>query len=219
MTGPGPAQKAEPPVAVSHVSVWLGLFVIILLALVLILSALLIRVSLQPSTSGPNVVTELLEAQARDTKDPAVLVELGFEFRKRGLLDKALEAFQRALALDPRNVPALYHEASVLLEMGKPVKAEEVYWTVLEIEPTHAQTAKALGELYASRGQFRSLLVAVKPAAEANPALADLQYLLGLGLERAGDRRAAARAYWNALERDPSLTEAREGLDRVGGPE
>lgn len=201
-----------------RIPLWLALTSVSLLVLVFVLAGAVLYLHL--SDRGPAaepVAIRLLEREAKGTKDPAILVELGFEYRKLGRLVDAKRTFERALELDPKNTAALYHRAAVLLELGRPKAAEAAFWDVLEVDPTHASASKALGEIYASRGQYRSLLVAVQPAAEANPEIADLQYLLGLGLERTGDRKGAARAYWSALQRDPNLKEAREGLARVQG--
>lgn len=201
-----------------RVPVWLVAVVIVLLILVIVLSGMIIQMKVEQARSGKrDAAIMALEAQARETDDPRVLLELGFEYRKAGLLDEALRANKRVIGLDPKNVAARYHVGTILLEMGEFKQAEASFWDALEIDPTHAMSAKALGELYASRAQYKSLLVAVAPAAEANPGLADLQYLLGLGRERTGDVDGAAQAYWNAIERDPGLAEAREGLKRVGG--
>ena len=56
----------------------------------------------------------------------------------------------------------------------------------------------------------------MKPAAEAHPELADLQYLLGLANEKLGDKAAAARYYQLAVRYAPDMVEAQEGLKRVG---
>lgn len=202
--------------ALARIPWWLAWLAVGLLILVFVLAGVLLYLVM--TDRGPTarpVAIETLERRAERTKDPALLVELGFEYRKAGMLPEALRTFERALQLDPNNVAALYHKAAVLLELDRPKAAEAAFWGVLNVDPTHASASKALGELYASRGHYRSLLVAVGPAAEANPDLADLQYLLGLGLEKTGDRRGAARAYWNALQRDPNLKEARDGLARV----
>ena len=211
----GAAPTSSP--ATPRVPLWLAAFVVVLLVLVLVLAGILIRAKIDERGGGVgNAAIEALEREARTSDDPRVFLELGYEYRKAGLLDDALRANRRVLELDVRSVAAHYHIGSILLAQGDEDKAEESFWKGLEIDPTHAVTAKALGELYAARGEYRSLLVAVEPAAKASPELADLQYLLGLGLEKTGDTSGAAQAYRDALDRDSDLTQARAALDRLG---
>ena len=85
-----------------------------------------------------------------------------------------------------------------------------------EIEPAHTLAAKQLGEYYASLGHYRSILVAVEPAADERPEMADLQYLVGLAYENLDDPGRAEERYRAALEYAPDLDEARDGLERLG---
>ena len=111
---------------------------------------------------------------------------------------------------------ALYNKGIVLLELGRDDDAEEVLWDVLEIDPRHVLAAKALGELYAERREYRSLVAAVRPVVEENPEAADLQYLMGLAYENLGRPDWAEARYRLALQYYPDMREAREGLERLG---
>lgn len=208
-------RKPAPRVVV-RVPLWLALTNVLLLVLVLVLTGVLINIKVQDAREGtPDTAIQQLEREAKESESVETLLQLGFEYRKEGMLEDALRANRRIIEIDPKNVAARYHLGTILIELGRDKEAEQALWDGLEIDPTHAMTAKVLGELYASRGQFKSLLVAVEPAAEASPRLADLQYLLGLGREKTGDRDGAAQAYWDAVESDPGLQDARDGLDRV----
>ncbi len=155
------------------------------------------------------------EVQARPD-DPAAHVRLGFAYQQAGRFDDALDEYERALELDPRDTAALYNTGVVLLEQGEADRAEEVLRDVLEIDPEHVLAAKQLGEYYARRGRYRSLLAAVGPAVEAQPQMADLQFLTGLAYEHLGAPEEAEERYRLALEYAPDLVEAREGLERLG---
>ena len=74
---------------------------------------------------------------------------------------------------------------------------------------------KAL-EQYVSKKQYRSAIKAVEPAAEANPEMSDLQYLMGLALEKLGVTDSAVKRYRLALKYTPDMQQAIEGLKRLG---
>lgn len=211
-------RATDAQIVTSRVPTWLAVVVVSLAALVLVLAGMLVRTNMTGARSEKETYAAIdqLEADLEESPDnPRILIELGFEYRKAGMYDDALRVNRRVAELDPRDVASRYHVGSILIEMGEDKQAEAALWDVLEIEPTHAMAAKALGEVYARRGHYKSLVVAVEPAALENPQLADLQYLLGLGREKTGDSAGARRAYWLALERDPNLADARAGLDRV----
>lgn len=66
----------------------------------------------------------------------------------------ALEAFNRALALDPSLNDTRDHLAQLLLESGNAPGAQQVMVTALEIDPERASSQHLLGMAYASQQQF-----------------------------------------------------------------
>lgn len=208
----------DAQIVTTRVPTWLAFLVVALAVVVLGLAGTLIRAKTGTTRSASEsyAAIDKLEADLKESPDnPQILVELGFEYRKAGMYDDALRVNRRVGELDPNDVASRYHVGAILAEMGETDQAEAALWDVLQIDPQHAMAAKALGELYAEQGQYKSMIVAVEPAALASPQLADLQYLLGLGREKTGDEAGAGRAYGLALERDPNLAEARAGLNRV----
>ena len=148
--------------------------------------------------------------------DPNTHLGLGYAYQSDGRYDKALEQYAIVLKSEPDNTAALYNRGNIYFKLGIGDRGEKSMWEVLKVDPTHELAAKALGDYYAGKGQYKSLIVAVRPAADAHPELADLQYLLGMANEKLGDRAAASRYYQLAVKYAPDLTEAQEGLKRVG---
>jgi tetratricopeptide (TPR) repeat protein len=148
--------------------------------------------------------------------DVQARLQLGYAYQQAGRYDRAIEAYDRVLAEDPKNTAALYNRAVMYTKLDLGGQAEVAYWDVLEVEPDHAQAAQALGEYYASRGHYRSLLRAVRPVVEIHPELASLQFLTGLAYENTGHPGWAAARYRLALKYSPDMPEAREGLRRLG---
>lgn len=204
-------------IADGQVPAWLAAIIILLLLLVLVLAGLLVwaksdqgRVRYLAAGS-----LSMIEQRVRRTNSPSGYVELGFEYRKAGRPDQAVEAFDRALSIDPKYTPALYHKGAALAELGQRREAEKLFRDALAVDPTHALSAKALGDIYASREEYQELLKIVEPAATASPALADLQFLFGTACEMTGDREGAMEAYTRAFESDRGLIEAKDALERL----
>ena len=149
-------------------------------------------------------------------QDTSAHLGLGYAFQGAGRYDKALDEYATVLKADPRDTAALYNRGVVYMKLDAGRKAEESFWAVLRVEPTHALAAKALGEYYAGKQQYRSAVKAVRPAAEAHPEMADLQYLMGLSYEKLGKATWAAGRYRQALKYTPDMQQAIEGLDRLG---
>lgn len=201
-----------------RVPLWLAASVVGLAIAAMVLAGMLIRLRIiDDAGDAPDARIRQLEVAVARDATPDTLLELGYEYRKAGRNRDALRIERRVLQLDKGNVAARYHIGAILIEQGEEAEAERILWEALDFDRTHAMSAKALGELYARRGKYKSLLEAVEPAASASPQLADLQYLLGLGKEKTGDTAGAAAAYENAVQNDPGFEDAWTALDRVGG--
>jgi len=133
-----------------------------------------------------------------------------------GQYRSAVVEYDTVLKENPNDVAALYGRASVLSSMGDVRDAESAYWAVLQQEPGHVRAAEALGDYYASKAQYRSLIVAVKPAVAVHPTEARLQYLLGLAYENTGHRDWAIERYRLALKAVPDMPEATAALACLG---
>ena len=68
----------------------------------------------------------------------------------------ALDALEGAIALDPRNVEALYQYGQVLMALGRWDEARVAYRRVIALEPERAQTYVSLGSIERKMG-FREL--------------------------------------------------------------
>lgn len=198
---------------------WLALLVLILLLGIFALGGWLLNDLLRgdraPSLKEANI-REWKDRVERDPSDPAAHLGLGFAYQQDKEYEDALREYDAVLKARPKDPAALYNKGVVLMELKKYKAAETTLWDVLETEPTHALAAKKLGEYYASKGQYKSLKVAVRPAVDARPNLADLQYLMGKAHEKLGEKDQAVARYELALKYVPDMTEARQGLQRLG---
>ncbi len=201
------------------IPMWLAILVLVLLLGVMAVGGYVIRGVVagdDRSLSPREAEIESWRAKVRAApQDSAAHLGLGYAYQLAGRYDKALAEYETVLDQQPRDTAALYNRGVIYLKLDVGRKAEESFWDVLEIEPGHVLAAKALGEYYAAKGQYRSAIRAVRPAAEAHPEMADLQYLMGLAYEKLGNTGWAIERYKLALKYAPDLQLAVEGLDRL----
>lgn len=138
---------------------------------------------------------------------------LGLSYSLAGQPEKALEQFERALALNPNYVEALIHRALVLNELGREEEANAALRRAHRIGtetragfPTHiaaklANQHAALGEAYLEAGGIRGAISQYETALALGPAFHDLRYKLGRLLLEAG-RALDARDQFETIVRE-----------------
>ncbi len=216
-----PEAEDESPDAEERelVPVWLAALVLVLLLAVMGIGGYIVGGVVGRSAPETPEDFDIRRAQAEVEADPAnvqKVLELGWAYQQAGQFEEAIAEYDIVIADSPQNTAALYNKGVILLAQGDEKDAEAAFWDVLEIEPAHVLAAKKLGQHYADKGEYRSLLVAVRPAAEANESAADLQYLMGVAYENTGHPDWAEARYRIALEYYPDMAEARDGLERLG---
>lgn len=194
--------------------------VLLLLLAVIVTGGLVVRqINQERAASDPTAVaisrheTEV-EANPADT---GARLSLAYAFQQASRYDEAVAQYDRVLQTDPKDLAALYNRGVIAAARGDGEGAAAWWSKTLAVDPAHVLAAKSLGEYLAAAGRYRALVDAVRPAADANPTLADLQYLMGLGYEKMGDAARARERYRAALRYSPEMTEALSGLERVGG--
>lgn len=201
---------------------WLALLVLVLLLAIAGLGGYLIRGAMtdETVTTPTELTVQEKEQQVKSNpEDPEALLALGYAYQQEARYDEALELYAKTLELDPGNTGALYNKGVVLTLLGRPKDAEAAYWDVLEVAPDHALAAKALGQYYVDKKQYKSALVALEPVIAAQPQYADLQYLAGYSCEQLGITETAITYYRGALTYNPDYQEAKDGLKRLGASE
>ena len=200
------------------VPIWLAVLVLVLLLAVMGVGGYIVRgmvAGTAPRTSEEMEIERWREEVRRDPQDVQALLSLGFAYQQDEKYDQALDAYGKALKLAPTEPAANYNRGVIYETLDLPDKAEEAFWDVLEVEADHTLAAKALGEHYLAKKQYRSLVKAVRPAVEAKPQMADLQYLMGAAYENLGEFEWAKARYELAVTYVPDMKEAREGLKRM----
>lgn len=212
-------EAADAKAEENFVPAWLAVLVLVLLLSVMALGGYVIRGFVagdRRAVTPEQVEIEKWSKQVKaDPENIDAVLGLGYAYQQAGNYDRALEQYDAAIELDDKSTAALYNRGIVLRELGLSKESERAFWDVLEVQPDHALAAKALGEYYKSKGQYRSLVRAVRPVVQEHPEMADLQYLMGVAYENLGRNDWASARYKLALTYAPDLKEAREGLRRT----
>lgn len=106
---------------------------------------------------------------------------------------QAREAYERALALEPRHADARVNLGRLLQEEGEALDAVGQYLAALASDPEHPTAAFNLGTALEDLGRTGDAIAAYERALEADPDFADAHYNLALLYEKAGRKRDAVR--------------------------
>lgn len=141
---------------------------------------------------------------------------LGVNYRHQGRVDKAAEAFRRALEINPEFTDAIYFLALIALERGQP--AEAGFEQVVLLDPDHAGARNRLGEQYARRGNYTDAIPHLEHALSVDPDLGAAHrnlaacYIGLKGLDKAEFHLGEARRLGVALDpRTAAWLESRRG--------
>jgi tetratricopeptide (TPR) repeat protein len=100
---------------------------------------------------------ELAEAHYRESlaikPQPAIYNDLGFVLERQGLTEEAVDAYRKAIKLDPGLASAHYNLGSSLARSGQLVEAESHLRSAVEKDPTNVAAQKKLAEILESRGR------------------------------------------------------------------
>ncbi len=149
---------------------------------------------------------------------------MGLSYHLLGQPERALDAFGRALRLNPRYIEAHVHRGIVLGEIGRAGDAAAAFATAREIASDsrggwskhHAQMLAnlhaGLGEAYAEAGALNEAVEQYQAALRFGPAFHDLRYRLGRLLLEAGRSLEAREEFERVVRARPNAADARAAL-------
>jgi len=115
---------------------------------------------------------------AKDKNQLAVLSRLADSYDKAGQHDKALETYQKLVALNPNDANVHNAMGSVYASMGKIPEAQAEFQKSAELDPANAaQAYYNLGAIMTNSGKLDEAAAAFKKATEINPKYADAYFL------------------------------------------
>lgn len=110
---------------------------------------------------------------------------------------QAIEAYDRALAVEPDKIEALINCGALRYEQNQLDKAATYFRRALEIEPQNVLALFNLGSVLEDLGQLEEARTVLREAVKFDPAYPDARYNLALLCENLG-LFAEARGHWQA---------------------
>lgn len=121
---------------------------------------------------------------------------------------RAIDAFERALALDPELGPASFGLATELLVLDRAAEALAVLESAVARAPLDAPLVGRLGDALQLAGRREEAIAAYRRAVELDPSVGHAWYGLGCAELAAGAHAAAAEALRRAAALRPAAAEA-----------
>ncbi len=147
------------------------------------------------------------KATALKSDLPSAYITLGEIHNATGKNDLALEEFQRALQLDPRNADALKGVAHTYENAGRPADAEAAYKKAIALRPDYWDGYNSLGNFYDGQGKYDEAVAQFQHAIELTPDNAQVYSNLGAAFLDSGDPKKvplAETALKKSIELGPS---------------
>ena len=120
-----------------------------------------------------------------------------------GLLDGAVEAYQRALALGDPQPEICFNLGNSLYALGRCLEAASCFIQATEIDADYVEAWNNLGNSLAETGKHAQAILAYKRALSIEPSYADAHYNLGESLACTDDLLGAHRHWLAYLRQDP----------------
>ena len=128
---------------------------------------------------------------------------LGRAYSEVGESAKAIDAYQQALRIDPKNSYSWTGLAIAYGEAGQPTKEIDAYQQALRIDPERASAWTGLAIAYGETGQPAKAIDAYQQALRINPKNSYSWTGLGIAYREAGQSVNAINAIQQALRIDP----------------
>lgn len=131
--------------------------------------------------------------------------------------NKAIEATQEALKLDPKMAPAYNHLALIYMETKRFLKSEEAFKKALELQPDYPEVLNNMGVMYNRQEQFQRALGFFEQAINSDKYLTPENALTNLGYSwyRMGDMTKAKAYHQKALDVAPQFCLAHKNMGDV----
>jgi tetratricopeptide (TPR) repeat protein len=142
------------------------------------------------------------------------LSQRAVELDKEGDLVRAEKYYDQAIEFEGTE-SRLFNRAFLYMRTGRTDKAIEGYKQVTAMAPQNFQARAALGTLLLQRENFAEAIPVLKEASALQPGAADITFNLGFAYLREDELDQAEAQFKRALEIDPKMENAKNGLEAV----
>ena len=161
-------------------------------------------------TAGADARATLEKAVADRTDDPVALARLAAIYEHDGAIDKAIDAYQAALKVSPRNVKALMNLVRLHAARKDTPKAFELAKTARNLTPGDPGIAHTLGRLAYQTGDYQWAVSLLQETARKQPDEPEVLYDLAEALYGVGRVSDAETTMRHALDVSAPLSRADE---------
>lgn len=116
--------------------------------------------------------------------------------------DKAVEAYENALKVEPNFVPAAINLGNVYYQKGEKEKARDLYLHAFKLQPNNCKILFNLGNLYDDFNDFATALTYFKKAIQEHPLYADAHFNIAVVYEKIGMKQDAKKHWQMYLKVD-----------------
>jgi tetratricopeptide (TPR) repeat protein len=139
----------------------------------------------------------------------------GVRFIQAEELEKAEQAFQTAIVLDPSKPEAYKNLAYTYIRMNNVDSAIATYQKLLETTPDDVEAMISLGNLYYNKAEYEKAVETLQKVLEIDPDNVDAIANIALAYDFLGQRDRAIQFYQDAIEKNPEDKDLRFNYGRL----
>lgn len=147
------------------------------------------------------------QAAANAPTDAEIKILSGLICQAQGNTAEARICFQKALALDPRSVPALVNLANLETAAGEYETAEKHYKRALELSPQNLDAHINYADMLYRQKRLPEALEEYRTAVVIDPGIPEISNNLGVILKDIGEYEEALGLFFNAFNQRPETGE------------
>jgi Tfp pilus assembly protein PilF len=140
---------------------------------------------------------------AQESKDVAEIHRTAVSYYNRGEYEKAVEAYKRAIEINPDSAEAYYHLGMAYSSLGKYKDAVEAYSRSIKIRPDYAAAHYNLGHAYSNLNQHDKAIKAFRHSIQHEPDNLEAYFALGNAYFDSGREEKAVDTFEAAISRKP----------------